>query len=214
LNVIDISMALGTDLPVWPGSPGLAVDRRLSLQRGDEVNVSTLTMDVHTGTHVDAPRHFLADGSELEPLGLEPFVGVADVVDLSTAPAIDAAALRASVPADARRVLLRTSNSVIEGFRDGPFRSDYAAISPGGARWLAERELALVGVDYLSVQGFGDPPDAHTALLGAGVALLEGLVLNHVTPGRYLLACLPVRLDRVEAAPARAVLLPDTELDR
>jgi kynurenine formamidase len=138
LNVIDISMALSVDLPVWPDSPGLAVDRRLSLERGDEVNVSTLTMDVHTGTHVDAPRHFLADGSE----------------------------------------------------------------------------LALVGVDYLSAQGFADPPDAHTVLLGPGVALLDGLVLNHVTPGRYLLACLPLRLGAVEAARARAILVPTAELDR
>jgi arylformamidase len=85
LNAIDISMALGADLPVWPSSPGLTVERRLSLDRGDEANVSTLTTDVHTGTHVDAPRHFLPAGCELEQLGLEPFVGVADVVDLSSA---------------------------------------------------------------------------------------------------------------------------------
>jgi arylformamidase len=212
LNTIDISMPLGANLPVWPTSPGLSVDRRLSLDHGDEANVSTLTMDVHTGTHVDAPLHFVSTGSELEQLGLDPFVGIADVVDLSAAPAIDAATLRDAVAPDARRVLLRTRNSVTAGFRDAPFRTDYAAISPDGARWLAEQELALVGVDYLSVQGFEDPPDAHTVLLGAGVALLEGLVLNHVTAGRYLLACLPLRLDGVEAAPARAVLLPASEV--
>jgi arylformamidase len=212
LNAIDISMALGADLPMWPSSPGLTVERRLSLDRGDEANVSTLTMDVHTGTHVDAPRHFLPAGRELEQLGLEPFVGVADVVDLSSAATIDAAALRAVVAGDARRLLLRTRNSLTAGFRTGPFRTDYVAISPDGARWLADRELALVGVDYLSVQRFADPPDAHTVLLDAGVALLEGLVLNHVRPGRYLLACLPLRLDGVEAAPARAILLPASEV--
>lgn len=208
--MIDISMRLHPEIPVWPSSPGLTVQSRLALERGDAANVSTLAMDVHTGTHVDAPRHFLPTGAELHELGLEPFVGLADVVDVSAADVIDGAALRAAVPDDARRILLRTRNSTVRGFRDGPFRTDYAAISPDGARWLADRRPLLVGVDYLSVQGFDDPPDAHTALLGETVALLEGLVLDDVDAGRYLLVCLPLRLDSVEAAPARAVLLPAT----
>jgi arylformamidase len=206
--MIDISMPLNAELPIWPLSPGFQVESRLSLERGDEANVSTLMMDMHTGTHVDAPRHFIADGAELEPMGLEPFVGIADVVDLGDIRAIDADALEAVVPADAERVLLRTRNSTVEGFRREPFRPEYAAITPDGASWLAHRELILVGVDYLSVQLFDDPPDAHTTLLGASICLLEGLVLNHVQPGRYLLVCLPLRLEGVEAAPARAILLP------
>lgn len=201
-------MPLNAELPVWPSSPGFEVHSRRSIERGDDANVSGLAMDVHTGTHVDAPRHFLADGAELEPMGLEPFVGIADVVDLSDAPVIDADALRAVVPIDAERVLLRTRNSTVEGFRRAPFRPDYAAIAPDGASWLADRELVLVGVDYLSVQLFDDPPDTHTTLLGASICLLEGLVLNHVRPGRYQLVCLPLRLESVEAAPARAILLP------
>ena len=202
-------MGLGAELPVWPGSPGLAVTSRLALARGDEANVSTLTMDVHTGTHVDAPRHFVDHGAELQELGLDPFVGSADVVDLTAVEVIDEAALAAAVPDDAQRVLLRTRNSVRPDFRIAPFRTDYAAIAPGGARWLAQRRPELIGIDYLSVQGFEDPPDAHTVLLGAGIPLLEGLVLDPVAPGRYLLVCLPLRLQGVEAAPARAILLPE-----
>ena len=202
-------MPLEADIPVWPGSPGVLLEARLSMELGDESNVSTLTMDVHTGTHVDAPRHFLATGPTLGEMGLDPFVGSADVVDLGDADAIDEATLREAVADDAQRILLRTRNSVADGFREGPFRSDFAAITPDGARWLAARGTLLVGVDYLSVQLFGDPPDTHTSLLGARVSLLEGLVLNHVTPGRYLLVCLPLRLEGAEAAPARAVLLAE-----
>ena len=165
-------------------------------------------MDVHTGTHVDAPRHFLVGGCELEEMELTPFVGTADVVDVSHAEVIDAEVLRSRVPEAAERILLRTRNSRIEGFRSGGFRPDYAALTPDGAAWLAGRGTLLVGIDYLSVQLYDDPPDAHTTLLGAGVCLLEGVVLNHVPAGRYLLACLSLRLDGVEAAPARAILLP------
>lgn len=139
---------------------------------------------------------------------LTPFVGTAEVVDVSHAEVIDADVLGSLVPDTAERILLRTRNSRIEGFRSGGFRSDYAALTPDGAAWLAGRRTLLVGIDYLSVQLYDDPPDAHTALLGAGVCLLEGVVLNHVPAGRYLLACLPLRLDGVEAAPARAILLP------
>jgi arylformamidase len=209
MNVIDISMELGGALPIWPGSPGFASTGRMEVGRGDEANVSTITMDVHTGTHVDAPRHFLEDGVELETLGIEPFVGSADVVDLTDVDVIDSAALRSRVPDDSTRILLKTSNSITVGFRDGPFRDDYVAISAEGARWLAERGPALVGVDYLSVQRFHDSPETHLVLLSAGIALLEGLVLNDVIPGRYLLACLPLRLQAAEAAPARAILLQE-----
>ena len=205
---IDISMPLTADLPTWPSSPGLTICRLASMERGDEANVSALSMDVHSGTHVDAPRHFVAEGRELEEMGLAPFVGTAEVVDVSHAEVIDADVLGAVVPAAAQRILLRTRNSRIEGFRRGGFRPDYAALTPGGAAWLADRGTLLVGIDYLSIQLYDDPPDAHTALLGADVCLLEGLVLNHVSAGRYLLACLPLRLDGVEAAPARAILLP------
>ena len=208
MKPIDISMPLTADLPIWPSSPGLTICRLASIQHGDEANVSALSMDVHSGTHVDAPRHFVADGRELEEMGLTPFVGTAEVVDVSHAEVIDADVLGAVVPEAAQRILLRTRNSRIEGFRRGGFRPDYAALTPGGAAWLADRGTLLVGIDYLSVQLYDDPPDAHTALLGADVCLLEGLVLNHVSAGRYLLACLPLRLDGVEAAPARAILLP------
>jgi arylformamidase len=205
---IDISWPLGPDTPIWPGSPGIETTPHLAIARGDVANATRLTMDVHTGTHVDAPRHFVPGGAFLEELGLEPFIGDAYVARIGDAQEIDRDLLEAAaIPASTRRLLLLTNNS-----RDGsaaatPFRKDYAALTPSGAEWVVERGLALIGIDYLSIQRYDDPPDAHEILLRAGVAILEGLDLSGVEEGPYTLICLPLRLQASEAAPARAILL-------
>jgi arylformamidase len=206
---LDISRTLGRDTPVWPGSPGLATSLHMSMGKGDVANATLVRMDAHTGTHVDAPLHFVAEGDELETLGLDPFVGDALVADTGAARRIDAATLEAlGVPADARRLLLRTANSRDARFRDGEFRPDYAALTGDGAQWVVDRGIRLIGIDYLSIQLYDDPPKAHQVLLEAGVAILEGLDLAAVDEGRYTLICLPIRLLQAEAAPARAILLP------
>ena len=206
---IDISWPLGPDTPVWPGSPGIETAAHNAIARGDVANVTRLTMDVHTGTHVDAPRHFLPGGVCVEELGLEPFIGDAFVAEVEDAQEIDAALLEtAGIPTSVRRLLLRTRNSNDGTWSASPFRRDYAALTASGAKWAVERQLALIGIDYLSIQRFDDPPDTHEILLRAGVAILEGLDLSRVKQGRYTLVCLPLRLQASEAAPARAILLP------
>jgi len=206
---IDISWPVGPQLPTWPGGPGFDASPHMEIAKGDDANATLLTMDAHTGTHVDAPRHFVAAGAELEALGLEPFVGDAWVAEIPAAQAIDADALEgAGVPDGVERLLLRTRNSRDERFRQREFQEDYAALTADGARWVVDRGLALIGVDYLSVQRYHDSPETHRVLLGAGVAILEGLDLRAVGPGMYTLFCLPLRLLGVEAAPARAILAP------
>lgn len=203
----DVSAALTVDLPVWPGSPGVQASLRMSIGRGDDANVSQLTMDVHTGTHVDAPRHFIADGSLVEDLGLEPFVGPAVVVDTGGEIEIGATALEAlQLPEGVERLLLRTANSARPDLYRAPFDDDYAALTLDGAEWLVARGLRLIGIDYLSVQRYTMTTDIHRVILGAGIAILEGLNLRVVAAGDYELVCLPLRLAGVEAAPARAVL--------
>lgn len=206
---IDISWPLGPGTPIWPGSPGIETAAHLAIAHGDVANATRLTMDVHTGTHVDAPRHFVPDGVFLEELGLEPFVGDAYVARIGDAQEIDADLLEAAaVPHSTRRLLLRTSNSRDGSATTAPFRKDYAALTASGAEWVVGRGLALIGIDYLSIQRYDDPPDAHEILLRAGVAILEGLDLSRVEEGPYTLICLPLRLQASEAAPARAILLP------
>src|SRR3954451_15543207 len=213
--MLDISMPLDGTTPTWPGSPGLATSAHMSIDAGDVANASLLTMDVHCGTHVDAPRHFVADGANLEAVGLDAFVGPAHVADATGVSALGAGALEAlDVPPGTSRLLLKTDNSLDVELRTAPFRSDYVALTPDGAQWIVDRGIRLIGIDYLSIQRFHDPPDAHQILLGAPVVILEGLDLREAQPGPWTLMCLPLRLAGIdaEAAPARAVLIEEDGL--
>lgn len=204
-DVIDVSISVGTGTPVWPGTPALETTRRLAIERGDDANATLLTMDVHCGTHVDAPLHFIDGGADLESVGLDPFVGPAFVAHVGAARRIGADELDAcDIPPETERLLLRTSSS--GGWADRPFDPDFPALTLDGARWVADRGLLLVGIDYVSIQRFDEGPEVHRVLLGAGVCILEGTDLADVDQGRYDLVCLPVRLAGVEAAPARVIL--------
>lgn len=205
---LDISPILTPDLPVWPGSPGVVTASRMSIARGDDANVTQLAMDVHTGTHVDAPKHFIDTGARVEDLGLDPFLGAAWVADTGGVAEIDASTLAAlNVPASVERLLLRTVNSRNEDLYRTRFDPAYAALTLDGAEWLAARgNIKLIGIDYLSVQRHDLSTDVHLAILGAGIAILEGIFLRAAYPGECELFCLPLRLDGVEAAPARAIL--------
>lgn len=206
--VLDISTPLDARTPVWPGSPGFASSAHLSLAAGDVANATLIEMDVHCGTHVDAPRHFVEGGASLDVLGLGPLVGPAWVADAVGHSALDAAVLEAlDIPPATTRLLLQTDNS--SGPRETPFREDYVALTADAAQWVVDRGLELVGIDYLSIQRFRDPPDTHQILLGAGTVILEGLDLGDVRAGPWTLMCLPLRLVNTEAAPARALLLEE-----
>lgn len=208
--MIDISMPLDGSLPIWPGSIGARVSPLQTLASGD-ANVSRLDLDVHTGTHVDAPLHVFADGAPVDAMKLDAMIGPAEVIDCGGALIIDVLSLMAAeIPPGARRVLLRTVNSTDRSRRIAPFHEDFAALTADAASWLVAHGVQLVGIDYLSVQRYGDSQATHRILLDAGVAILEGLDLGDAPPGSYELICLPIRLVDVEAAPARAVLRPIT----
>jgi arylformamidase len=207
---IDISMPLVDGIAVWPGSPGL--DRRSfkAMGEGDPVNATELRMDVHVGTHFDAPLHTLADGGDVGSVPLERLNGPVHVADVPGVRRIGAEALdAAAVPAGTTRLLLRTLNSAEPELWQGPFDEDYAALTVEGASWIVDHGIELVGIDYLSIQRYEDPIDTHLVLLSAAVVILEGLVLRDVAPGAYRLACLPLALPEAEAAPARAILYPE-----
>jgi arylformamidase len=202
--LIDVSVTIRPRMPIYPGNPGVRIALAQSLERGDPANVARLDLGAHTGTHVDAPRHFLPDGAGAERLDLDAFVGPCVVADAMAARgAIDEAAVAAlDLPVGADRVLLRTPNSRL--WERDEFSPDFVGLDAGGAATLIERGARLVGIDYLSI---GDP-DAHRALLGHDVAVVEGLDLRAVAPGAYLLVCLPLRIEGADGAPARAVLWP------
>jgi len=205
--IIDISVPLKPDMPTWPDSVGLRLTRTMSLEAGDRANVSRLDCDVHMGTHVDAPWHFLNDGFTVDAMSLDVLIGPALVAYLPEASVITANELAdLNLASGIQRLLLKTRNSDLWAAGVTEFRKDYVALSADAARWVVERGIRLIGIDYLSVQCYDDNPLTHQILMKAGVIIVEGLNLAAVEPGSYELICLPIRLMGADGAPVRAVL--------
>ncbi|HZP26343.1 MAG TPA: cyclase family protein [Dehalococcoidia bacterium] len=209
-RVHDITLALRPGMPTYPGEPGPSLKPLKQISKGDSANVTALYVGAHTGTHVDAPHHFIDGAPAIESLPLQALVGECDVVDMGERKVITAADLEAAQPPiSAARVLLKTRNS---GFwQDDTFHEDFSHITPDAARWLVERGTLLAGIDYLSIERFHSPThEVHQTLLRAGIVILEGLDLRKVEAGRYLLVCAPLKLVGGDGAPARVFLLEDT----
>jgi len=204
MQIFDVSVPIRDGMVHYAGNPPVHLTRVSSLADGDSANVSELDMGAHSGTHVDAPDHFLEDGAGAETLPLDVLIGPAEVVDASSATvALDLVSVRdlELPPRGTERVLFKTRNSQLWS-RD-EFTRDFVRLDGEAATFLVERGVKLLGIDYLSI---GDA-DAHRVLLSAGVVCVEGLDLRGIEPGAYELVCLPLKLVGSDGAPARAVLI-------
>lgn len=205
MSWIDISTPLRGDMLVWPGDDPVRIEQTMFLDRGDTYNLTFLAMSAHTGTHIDAPRHCLRAGAGVDTMPLDVMMGPARVVDVDDPEAVHARHL----PADLQpggRVLFRTRNST-EYLAKPHFVEPFIYVARDAAQALADARVALVGIDYLSVGGFQtDLVETHEILLGAGIWVVEGIRLAHVSPGEYELACLPLLIPGADGAPARAML--------
>lgn len=208
-RVLDISVPNGPGQHVYPGDPEPRVDAVRRLANGDVCNLSLLTMGSHTGTHVDAPFHFLADGAKLGEVPMDRMVGECLVADLRGRAAVDAAALRDVPLRDGDILLCLTDNSA--KWAAPAFQTDFTYLTKDAADVCLQRGVKAVGMDYLSIEAFGTSEFVvHQTLLGAGVFVIEGLDLRQVTPGRrYTLVCLPLKFPELDGAPARAILLDE-----
>ena len=208
--IYDVSVPISARLPIYPGDPGIEIGQWLSMAAGDAANVSVLHFGAHTGTHVDAPAHFIEGAPKLQSMSLEILIGEARVVEISTdVMEINDEVIAAVCPAGTKRVLFKTRNSNFWNEETGEFRSDYTFISPDGARRLVAEGVQLVGIDYLSVERFRPERYAtHETLLSHGVVIIEGLDLRAVPPGAYELICLPLKIAEGsgDGAPARTIL--------
>jgi arylformamidase len=182
---------------VYPGDPTFSIERVMSLAGGDIANVSQMDLGVHTGTHVDAPRHFFDGAPAVEALDLGVLVGPAVVVEVTGPGDIGPDAVVEGI----ERLLFKTRNS--GAWAEEGFYEDYASISPEAAARLVEAGVRLVGIDYLSVGSV----ETHETLLRAGVIAVEGLDLREIEPGSYTLVCLPLKIEGSDGAPARAILI-------
>ena len=207
-DLIDISVSLDEDLPTWPGSPGFSTEPIERIVDGADANVTKLICDVHTGTHIDAPRHFVSEGATVEQIPLDVLVGAATVARVpDEVGTITSAVLeRLNIPDEAEKLLLHTSNSKLWDSHPGSFQHDYVALSPAAAHWVVDHGIRCLGVDYLSVQHYNDGPETHQTLLQNEVIIIEGLNLSGVSAGQYELLCMPVKLAGSDGAPARAAL--------
>ena len=190
----------------WPNDPRVLIQRFQDMDRGDRCNVTTLSLSAHTGTHMDAPLHFLPRSPGMESLPLEATIGPARVIELADRESVKPAALRPHRLRQGERILLKTRNSR-RCWRTNAFVRDYTYVTAEAAEFLVERRIRTVGVDYLSVGGLhADGAEVHRTLLAAGIWIIEGLDLSKVRAGRYELICLPLRVPGADGAPARAVL--------
>lgn len=201
---IDVTVPIRNGMLHFPGNPAIVITQTEHLQRGDVATVSSLALGAHTGTHVDAPVHFILNGAGIESFALDRLMGPARVIDLGEVTRIRESDVdrRGIGPGD--RVLFKTRNSRF--WKENEFRADYTGLEPGAAVWLAERGVRTVGIDYLSLAVTDAPVETHVPLLGAGICIIEGLDLSSVEPGDYDLICLPLLLEGLDGAPARVVL--------
>ncbi|RJP70945.1 MAG: cyclase family protein [Candidatus Abyssobacteria bacterium SURF_17] len=209
MKYYDVSVPITAGMPVYEGDPPVEIPRLSSIVHGDLANVSQLVMGAHTGTHVDAPLHFIEGGRAIDEIPLDVLIGPALVVEFNKGTeGISREALIASHCEGQQRVLLKTLNSSLWQARE--FRKDFVYLTADASRYLVETGVKLVGIDYLSIERFGAAePCAHRALLGAGMVILEGLNLSDIRPGRYQLICLPLRIKGGDGSPCRVVLIEE-----
>ena len=205
---IDVTATLDpARTPVYQGDAPMRFDFLKDMRKGDKLTLSVYSLGAHSGTHIDAPMHFVAGGAPIDQVPLEPLIGPARVVDIAdSVQAIDAAELNRHDWKGTTRVLFRT-RSTLRGWMDSAFHKDFAYIAPDAAQLLADAGVVLVGVDYISAEQFGAPaPRTHQILLGKGIPIVEGLDLRPVPAGDYDLIVLPLKVRGHEGAPARAIM--------
>lgn len=206
---IDVTATLDpATTPIYEGDAPLKFEFLKDMRKGDALTLSAYSMGAHSGTHIDAPMHFVRDAAPIDRVPLEPLIGPARVIDIPDAvQSINSAELNRHEWKGAQRVLFRTRSSLRGWMKSPTFHRDFAYVAPDAAQLLADAGVKLVGVDYISAEQFGAPaPMTHRILLGRGIPIVEGLALEQVRPGDYDLIVLPIKVGGHEGAPARAVL--------
>lgn len=221
---LDCTLPIHNGMVVWPGDTPVALSRTAAIASGDPCNVSQLLLSVHTGTHLDAPVHFLEGGPTLDAWTPDATVGPARLVPIADPARIDADELRRFSLQPGERILLQTENSRLRLGRP-LFQEDYIALTPSAAAYLAESQIRTLAVDYLSVDPFQAPSapptitlppnapphtpyPAHHLLFAAGIWIIEGAALAQVPPGPCEMLGLPLRLQGCDGAPLRLLVRP------
>lgn len=204
-KIYDISVDVRQGMVIYPKDPRFRAKPLATIDRNG-VALQKIVMGNHTGTHVDAPAHFIPGGMSITDLSLELMNGRTRVVEISNSEKIDVSELRESIQTEDFRLLFKTKNSLLWGSRK-KFKKDYIYMTPEAAEFLVESGIKLIGIDYLSIERYGDDSfPVHKILLSNQIVIVEGVDLSQVEPGFYDMSCLPLRLTGLDAAPARVIL--------
>ena len=205
MEIFDISAPLVEKGMVYPGDTPFHSEVVSSIKNGDECTLSKLTMSSHSGTHFDAPSHFIPDGLTVENVSLKPFYGPVRVTEYLNKDLITSEEIEPYLEKGVERLLCRTRGSQL--IRGGDFKKDHPALTSSAARLIADFGLKLVGIDYITIERAGGDFPVHKILLGNKIAILEGLQLENIEPGDYILSAFPLKIHRGDGAPCRAVLI-------
>jgi len=209
MPLIDISPTISPRIAVWPGDVSFSRDVALDMTDGANLTLSAITTTVHVGAHTDAPNHYARDGQDIAARDLERYYGPAQVIRVDVPPGNRILPEHVTSDITAPRVLFHTGS-----FPDPDhWNTDFVSLSPQLIEWLHNQGVQLVGIDTPSIDPFDDKLlESHNAVAARDMAVLEGIVLTHVTPGPYTLIALPLRLEGADASPVRAVLAPSPVL--
>ncbi len=206
MKIYDVTVPLAAGMPLYPGDPEVIVEPKKRLRDGDPYNLTYYGFGSHSGTHIDAPYHFDERGTTVDELPLELLIGRTRVIEFTSAGGIDAESLREHDLGDVVRVLFKTRNSYLWE-KEQTFVQNYVHLTEAAAQYLVESGLKVVGIDYLSIDGYPSTGlTVHRILLENGVIIIEGLNLREVEPGDYEMICLPMKIKGGDGAPARVVL--------
>lgn len=203
---IDVSITIKNHMVHWPDDPPVLIERILDMESGSNCNLSVASMSLHTGTHVDAPYHFLKSGVGIDQIPITAIIGLARVIEIKNQRKIEPKELHLYNIGSGERILFKTRNSE-RCWKTGAFVKDFVYLSTEAAQFLVSKKVQTVGIDYLSIGGYKkNETEVHRLLLEAGIWIIEGLNLAHVEPGIYELICLPLKIEQGDGAPARAIL--------
>jgi arylformamidase len=208
MKIYDVTVAISNEVPIYKGDPDAAIESFKAIARGDSANVSSIRFGVHTGTHVDAPNHFIEGTKRVHEIDIEKLIGPCRVIDIPN----DVVAIEPEHVGSIEgieRVAFKTRNSEFWSTPEDGFRKDFTYLTPDTAKLLADAGMKLVGIDYLSIEKSGSPGHpVHVALLEKEIVILEGLDLREVPPGDYEIICMPLKYtgSTGDGAPARTIL--------
>jgi len=207
MKIYDISLDISEKLPVWPGDPKIGIEKKCSIENGDICNVTSIILGVHTGTHIDAPYHFVNDGRKTDEIKIQEFIGECLVVEIDTDDFIKKEHLMDINLDGIEKILFKTKNSILWETKVEEFNENFISLDLSAAEYLVNKGIKLIGVDYLSIEGFfSKDAIVHKTLLGNNIIVVEGLNLFGIESKKYELICLPIKLVACDGSPARVIL--------